>query len=157
MPERFKRICETNKMRHLKTRSPVCIQEGTPLKTVLKEMKAHKRGCVIVLKKNKMTGVFTERDLLRRVIGGELSLATPIEAVMSKNPSWLTPDSPVAEAVRIMSQKGYRHIPLLDDKQHIQGFVSVRDILDHFAEHFPHEVYNLPPNPNQRSRRPEGA
>lgn len=120
-------------------------------------MRDKKRGCAIIQQKTKMIGIFTERDLLTRVIGNNLELSTPIDQVMTPNPSFLTLESSISEAIKLMSQKGYRHIPLVNNQNEIQGFISVRDILDFLAEHFPYEVYSLPPDPHQINKTPEGA
>lgn len=157
MHARFKKILEDNKIQQLKLRSPVCVAPGTPLSTVISLMQAKKQGCAIIEKKGHIVGIFTERDLLARVIELAKPLTTPIDEVMTPKPAFLKLTSSIAEAVLLMSQKGYRHIPLLDEGGIIQGFISVRDILDYLAEHFPYEVYNLPPDPNQINQTAEGA
>lgn len=157
MNARFKKILENNKIQELKLRSPVCIPMGTPLSKVISLMQAKKRGCAIIEKKGHIVGIFTERDLLARVIEPQKPLTTPIEEVMTSNPAFLKQTGSIAEAVLLMSKKGYRHIPLVDEEGMIQGFISVRDILDYLAEHFPYEVFNLPPDPNQINQSAEGA
>ncbi|MDO8519441.1 MAG: CBS domain-containing protein [Deltaproteobacteria bacterium] len=157
MPSRLKKILETNKIQQVKLRSPVLIPPGTQLTQVLNLMQAKKRGCAIIESKGHIIGIFTERDLLTRVVEPQKPLTTKIDDVMTPNPVSLKLTSSIAEAVLLMSKKGYRHVPLLDDEGIIKGFVSVRDILDYLAEHFPYEVYNQPPDPNQISRSAEGA
>lgn len=138
-------------------RSPVCVSTGTPLAKVFSAMQEKKRGSVVVMQGKKMVGIFTERDLLTRVLEKGLAFSTPIDEVMTKNPDFLTIDASIAEAIRLMSEKGRRHIPLVDHRGFIRGFVSARDIVDYLAEHFPYQIYNLPPEPRLISTAPEGA
>ena len=48
-----------------------------------------------------------------------------------------------------MTRKGYRHLPIVDEKGDLQGVVSARDIIGYLAEFFPMEIYNLPPSTTQ--------
>ena len=102
-------------------------------------------------------GIFTERDVLTKVVEQKVDLATPIEKLMTPDPKVLKREDSVADAIRLMNQGGYRHIPIVDDQGEVQGIVRVRDIIKYLAEHFPYEVYNLPPDPRQIIRAPEGA
>ena len=75
-----------------------------------------------------------------------------------RDPETLSPDSPMAYALNVMSLGGFRHIPLVDAKGRPVGVVSVRDIVNHLVDHFSDKVLNLPPRPGgdiPRSR--EGA
>lgn len=157
MVEKLKKLLKHEKIQSLKQRSPLFIKGGTPIKEVIAQMQERKRGCAIIMKGKKLVGIFTERDLLNRVLDRGLKLTTPIDEVMTLNPIYLKTTSSIANIVKIMSQKGYRHIILVDEKENIQGFVSVRDVIDYLAEHFPYEIYNLPPDPHQISTSPEGA
>ena len=157
MNTRLKKILETNKIQQVKMRSPVLVPPGTPLSKLIPLMQAKKRGCAIIENKGHIVGIFTERDLVTRVVEPQKPLSTVIDEVMTPNPAYLKLTSSIAQAVLLMSQKGYRHIPLVDEEGLIKGFISVRDILDYLAEHFPYEVYNLPPDPYQINRSAEGA
>lgn len=157
MVEKFQKLLKTEKIQEVKLRSPVCVELGTSVKKVIAQMQEKKRGCAIIMKGKKITGVFTERDVLNRVLTRGLKMTTPIDEVMTPNPAFLSLNSSIADVVKIMSQKGYRHIILVDGKKHIAGFVSVRDVIDYLAEQFPYEVYNLPPDPHQISTTPEGG
>lgn len=157
MAYHLKIILKHDTLREIRLRDPVLVQKGAPLKSVLAVMRARRRGCALIQDKGLVIGIFTERDLMTRVIGPGLPLSTPIEIIMTINPTCLHLESSVAEAVQLMSHKGYRHVPLITKDGKICGFVSVRDILDYLAEHFPYEIYNLPPDPNQVSTAPDGA
>jgi len=157
MPDKFQKLLKSEKIQSVKMRHPVCVELGTPIQEVVSRMQANKRGCAIVMKGKKIVGIFTERDLLGRVIDRGLKLSLPVDEVMTPHPRYLKMSSSVAEVVKLMSQKGYRHIILVNDKEEIQAFVSVRDVIDYLSEQFPFEIYNLPPDPHQINIAPEGA
>ena len=83
-------------------------------------------------------GIFTERDVLTRVIdrGGNLALA-PLSDVMTKDPVVGRNDSPLAWLLHCMSIKGMRHIPIVNDKRHPLYVISVRDVVTLLVDSFP--------------------
>lgn len=152
----LKKALKEDKIQGLRLRPPLCLPQETPLKKVLELMREKKTGCAILVNEKKIVGIFTERDALTRVIEQKVDPKTPIEKLMTANPKVLKRGDSVADAIRLMNQGTYRHIPILDGEGEVQGVVSVRGILQYLAEHFPYEVYNLPPDP-QIIRAPEGA
>jgi len=56
-----------------------------------------------------------------------------------------------------MTERGYRHIPLLDERGRRAGMIAARDVVNYVAEHFPAEVVNLPPRLDQVFKTPGGA
>jgi CBS domain-containing protein len=120
-------------------------------------MRQDRIGCLIVCEGNKIVGIFTERDLLRRVLAPGKPLTTPISACMTPDPEVVDPKQPVAAAVRRMEEGGYRHLPVVDEAGNLTGVVSVKRIVHYLVEHFPSTVYNLPPDPNIVQQEREGA
>ena len=75
-------------------------------------------------------GILTERDLMTRVLAKALDpKTTPASAVMTRNPLTVTPETKVAEAVLIMIERGFRHLPIISSAGKIMGVFSVRDAL----------------------------
>jgi CBS domain-containing protein len=87
-------------------------------------------GSVLVIDGgNRLLGILTERDLMRRVMAKGLDPArTPVSAVMTPEPRCVPPETKVADAVLIMIERGFRHLPVVDDGR-ILGVFSVRDAL----------------------------
>lgn len=73
-------------------------------------------------------GIVTERDVLRAVAQGRIPWSTKITEVMTADPVTVTPDVDTAEAIRIMIEGGFRHLPIAKEGKLI-GLVSLRDIL----------------------------
>ena len=77
-----------------------------------------------------MLGILTERDLLTRVLAKGLDAdATPVTQVMTRNPRCVGPGTKVADAVLIMIERGFRHLPVVGDGGRVLGVFSARDAL----------------------------
>ena len=88
-------------------------------------------GSILVLEPpDVMLGILTERDLMTRVIAkGVNPEKTAVREVMTPKPICVPPETPVSEAVVIMIERGFRHLPVLTAQQRILGVFSVRDAL----------------------------
>ena len=140
----------------LQTEDYVCIAPSTPLSEAIERMKEDEGGCAIVCEGKRVVGIFTERDLLTKVIGEEVDLNTPVSQLMSPIVATLSGDATIGDAVRIMNEKSYRNIPLVKDGE-LVGSVSVLDVITYLAESYPKETMNLPPVPAQVMDTPEGG
>ena len=77
-----------------------------------------------------MLGILTERDLMTRVLAKGLDAdATPVTQVMTRNPRCVGPGTKVADAVLIMIERGFRHLPIVDPEGRVLGVFSARDAL----------------------------
>ncbi|MBL8688891.1 MAG: CBS domain-containing protein [Rhodospirillaceae bacterium] len=85
-------------------------------------------GAVLIMSDGKLDGIFTERDVLNRVVApGKDPETVKIGEVMTKNPDTVSPDASALDTLILMQSKGYRHLPVLDDGE-LVGIVSVRDL-----------------------------
>jgi len=136
----------------------VAVPLGTTIGEAARIMKEHRVGCVLVEDGGKLIGIFTERDILTKLVGtGYDPAKVAVDGVMTRNPETLTPEDPIAFALQQMSVGGFRHVPLVDSDGHPVGVLSVKDIVDYLAEHFPQEILNIPPEPGRQPRIPEGG
>lgn len=140
----------------LETDDYFCVEPSTPLTEAIERMKQDEGGCVIVCEGKRIVGIFTERDLLTKVIGEEVEPSTPVRELMSPVVATLTRDATIGDAVRLMNEKSYRNIPLVKDDE-LVGSVSVFDVITYLAESYPKETMNLPPVPAQVMDTPEGG
>jgi CBS domain-containing protein len=77
-----------------------------------------------------MLGILTERDLLARVVAKGVDCdKTMVREVMTPKPICVPPETPVSEAVVLMIERGFRHLPIVTAQQRILGVFSVRDAL----------------------------
>lgn len=127
----------------------VCIAAATPLSQTIEMMKQDEGGCAIVCQDDgSVVGIFTERDLLTKIVGQDVDLSTPVSDWMSPVVATLTPEATIGDAVNIMNDKGYRNIPLVKNAK-LVGSISVFDVIGYLAESYPQTTMNLPPNPDQ--------
>ena len=88
-------------------------------------------GAVLVLDEaGKIVGIFTERDCMQKVTRAGLDpKATPVQSVMTSNVRYAKLDQPIEECMRLMTERHFRHLPVLDDQQQILGIVSIGDLV----------------------------
>ena len=139
-------------------RDPLVVDTDVTVVAAVNAMNEGRTGCVLVEKHGKLVGIFTERDVLRKVIFRDGNRAWKVEAVMTPRPETLPPDASVAYALNKMSVDGYRHIPIVDRAGKAVGVVSVKDIVHLVVECFPADILNLPGDPDKAiSRNEDGA
>lgn len=144
-------------VRHLPLPDPIILSEETPITEAIKKMQDERRGCVLVEKGGRLSGLVTERDILVKYIGSLSETYFTLKEIMTVSPTTLLPDVSLEKALQVMTEGGYRHVPLVDSENRIFGVVAARNIVSYIAEHFPAEVFNLPPRLEQKMESPEGA
>jgi CBS domain-containing protein len=132
----------------LSTDDYVAVSPFTPLSQAIEAMKSDEGGCVIVSDDGRVAGIFTERDLLTKILGREIDLESPIKLWMQPDVQTLTPEATIGDAVRLMNERSFRNIPLVMNGE-LKGSISVFDIITYLAECYPKATMNLPPLPAQ--------
>ena len=144
-------LLEPLKSLKLRTPEPLCVEPTELVSDAAARMGQHGVGGILVVRDGKVAGICSERDIIQKVLVIGLDPTTvSIEEIMTSDPECLQPDDTVAFALHLMQIGGYRHIPLVNEEHEPVGIVSVKDIVDHIVDHFPEEVYNLPPRPLHR-------
>jgi CBS domain-containing protein len=104
----------------------------SPLVTVsqaAQEMNLRKVGSVLVMEGGQLRGIFTERDVLWRVVAAGLDpKTTPLSQVMTRNPITVGPDTPIQSVMDVFTEKRFRHLPVVDDGR-LLGVISIGDVL----------------------------
>jgi CBS domain-containing protein len=126
---------------------PLTVPETVSVEEAVASMMALRRAAVLIVDgQGRLAGIFTERDVLTRVVAAGLApRTTPVGAVMTRDPDSLSVSDRVAYAVNQMSVAGYRTIPLVDADRHPVGVVTVTHIIKWMADLFPEAVLNLRP------------
>ena len=103
-----------------------------PTDTVLsaaERMKEQSIGAMLVVEGDQLVGIFTERDALYRVLAaGADPAAVTLSEVMTPNPQTIDGDKPFRNALHLMYENGYRHVPVVEEGRPV-GIVSARDAL----------------------------
>lgn len=104
------------------------VRAGVSVREAARLMAQRKIGAVMVGEKARLEGIFTERDILTKVVATNRDPDTvTVGEVMTRNPDTIGPNASAHEALQRMSDRGYRHLPVTENGQ-IVGMVSVRDI-----------------------------
>ena len=138
--------------------APLLVEADATLAHVIEAMQRDDRGTVLVVEAGKLAGIFTERDVLMKVAGHAIDLTqNKVSAFMTPDPVCLPADSAVAFALNRMVLEGFRHIPVVDDDNRPVAEVSMRNLIEYLSDFFNRDVLNLPPLPQIKSIKREGA
>ena len=107
---------------------------------VVKAMVSRNIGAVPVLRGGRLVGIFSERDLMSRVVAEGLDpRVTPVEQVMTKDPLTVSPTETAENCMGLMRQHGFRHL-LICEGHGVVAVLSLRDVLLHDLTEKDHEV-----------------
>ncbi|HMW19045.1 MAG TPA: DUF294 nucleotidyltransferase-like domain-containing protein [Accumulibacter sp.] len=111
------------------SREPVAVEPETTIRQVVTQMAEQHLGSMVVVDEQKApVGVFTQSDVLKRIVLPETSLEQPVSAVMS-GPVYTLPQAANAyDAALLMAQRGIRHVLVVDEGGRLKGVVSERDL-----------------------------
>jgi CBS domain-containing protein len=141
--------------------APVTVAPAATAREAVELMNRHRFGCVVVIGADgAVAGIFTERDVLRKVAAsGKDPAGLSVGDLMTAKPECLPAGATIGFALNKMFVHGYRHIPIVDEKNRPTGIISVRDIVGYLVEYFPEDVINLPPDPfrQEAHAEPDGA
>ena len=133
---------------------PLQLKEDATVQEAVTKMVANHRGAVVIVDDaGRLVGIFTERDVLIRVLGQSRDVTrTRLAEVMTREPESLSPGDRICYAVNRMNNAGFRTIPLVDADGRPIGIVTVNDVVKWLAEVFPEAVLNL--RPGDRLKNP---
>jgi CBS domain-containing protein len=116
------------RIRELMTPNPITLQASTPVIEAARAMRQHNVGDVVVRKDGKPCGIVTDRDIVVRVLGeGRDPTKTDLDAICSHELSTVSPDESTSAAVRLMSERAIRRLPVVENNE-IVGIVSLGDL-----------------------------
>lgn len=98
----------------------------------IRTMLARSVGAVAVVDENqRVAGVFTERDVMRRLaLSGRDPAKTPVRELMTTPVEMATPDTSPGKALATMVERHYRHLPVVDENGRLLGMLSIRNLLE---------------------------
>lgn len=143
---------------HLDLSSFITVRIGTRVEEVVRRMREDDRNCVLVTGYDgRLNGIFTERDVLQKVLGNPSSLNVNVEALMTSSPDTVQPGDSIAQALRLMNHGHYRHVPVVDRNGKVVGSLNHNAIIRFLCDRVPAMTYNLSPEPDRMAKSPEGA
>lgn len=118
------------------TKHPLSVPAFASVRAVIRQMAEARIGCVLVEEEGSAIGIFTERDILNRILPDRSTLDDPVTAHMTPSPETVSEDDSIAYALHLMSVGGYRHLPVANAAGQAAAIVSARDILRFLAIRF---------------------
>jgi CBS domain-containing protein len=107
--------------------NPLILAHTAAVGDACKHMSERKAGSVLVVDDDgKLVGIFTGRDAVRRVLAKGRSGSTPLKQVMTGTPTTMSPDKTAIDALRLMWDGGFRHVPLVEGEK-VVGVISRGD------------------------------
>ena len=136
----------------------VLINEDASIGAVIKSMQTAHSSCVIIIKNNKISGIFTERDIVTKIVAKNVDYKNEkICDYMTNNPEILQSDDSIAFALNKMTDGGFRHIPIVHTKSNEIYTISMQDIINSIGDFYFDDIANLPPKPLRGPSKREGA
>jgi CBS domain-containing protein len=111
----------------IRRRVAVTLPPTATVQLACQRMREYRVGAILITDESgKLQGIFTGRDTVRLLADGHNAAHTPLDAVMTRNPDTMPPSHSAMDALRMMQDGGYRHVPVVDDGR-LVGIVSHGD------------------------------
>ncbi len=124
----------------LRNQVPISAEGHQTVLEVANMMVEHNIGAVPVLQDGQVAGIFSERDLMIRVVvGGKDAASTPVSHVMTEDPLTVAPNDSLETCMTLMKRHSFRHLPVCAGRE-LKGVISLRDILLHNLDEKDDEV-----------------
>lgn len=115
----------------VKDRDVYSVEGSRSVLDTAKYMAERNIGAVAVLRGEELVGIFSERDLMKRVVAaGRNPANTTVEEVMTSEPMVVSPQERITDCMRMMKEHSFRHLPICEGRQ-LKGLLSLRDLLLH--------------------------
>jgi CBS domain-containing protein len=114
-------------VRDLMTTRVVTASPDDPVANTAAAMVEQKVGSALIMQGRLLTGILTERDVLRAAASGSDLRSSPVSAWMTKDPEQASPETLAEDAIQLMLLHGFRHLPVLQARE-VRGVVSLRDL-----------------------------
>ena len=158
---------KTEHVSHLVVSGFARVSAGTSVRNALAQMRADRQVVCLVVNRDRrqsdgqnrdrLVGIFTERDVMRKVVDAPDMLDRPVDEVMTPNPITIAPDASAADALRLMDENHFRNLPIVDKSGKLLGNMTHQAIIQYLADRYPVEVLNRPIDPERFPHRAEGG
>ena len=140
------RALKQEKVIHLDLQNFSIVESGTSVQDAVDQMRHERHNCALIQKKGELIGIFTERDVLRKVVSDSSTWKKEIDELMTPNPATIAPDDSAEDALEKMVEGHFRNVPVVDTDGQVHGNVTHYAFIKFLAEHFPQQIYNQPPD-----------
>jgi CBS domain-containing protein len=136
----------------------LAVPPDTDVASVVQLMNLQRQTAVLVMEHDRLLGIFTERDVLTRVVPRGLDpRQVRVRELMTENPNVLPESTMLSAALRTLALETYHHLPVVDDSGRPRALISLQTIVRHLLDVFPREIMNAPPDAEPCPATKEGA
>jgi CBS domain-containing protein len=116
-------------IRDVMTPNPSTISRSASVLDAAQLMRGNNIGDVIVLEDDRLFGILTDRDIVVRGLAERLDPETiPVSEICSRDLTTIEPTATIEQAERLMREKAIRRLPVVDERGHVMGIVSIGDV-----------------------------
>jgi CBS domain-containing protein len=127
-----------------KSKGVITTHPDQTLRDVVVLLTEHNIGALVVVDENsKLVGIISERDIIRRAAQSETIFSLPVSEVMTKDVVTGLPQDDVISVAHTMTEKRFRHLPILDDEGRLVGIISIGDVLKSQRDQYRGEIDTL--------------
>jgi len=123
---------------------PLSLHQTQSVGDALAVLKEKRIGCVVITDEaDRLVGIFTERDIILKLDLENLNSEQLLAELMTKDLKTASMTDSIAFVLQLMSQGGFRHVPIVDENNFAVGLISVKDIIDAVVNRITKEIANL--------------
>lgn len=131
--------------------------ENALVDEVVERMRACLGVPALIVRDGRLVGIFTRRDVTRKVLGEPLAASRPVSELMTRDPTVAPPELDVRSALRLMRDGSFRDLPVVAADGELLGNLTDVSVCEYIAGSLAVEVLNLPPRPGVAPASAEGA
>ena len=125
-------------------RESITVPPKTSVADAIQLMLDRRVGSVVILEAKKVLGIFTERDVLRKLaLSGRDPKTVPVSELMTAPAITVDPAITPNEALATMLEHHFRHLPVVDSRGRLRGVLSIRNLLQEQMEKYRHQLHSL--------------
>ncbi len=122
-------------IKYIMTTKLVTAEPTETVLTVTNRMKENHLGAILIVEDDKLAGIFSERDLLTRVVSANKDPnTTPMSEVATLDPIAVLETTNVKECAEILEEKNFRHLPIVNAEGKLTGVISSRDFFKYVTK-----------------------
>ena len=148
---------ETDPISALGLQSPVTVSTLASVGAALAAVQKHGQGYVLIVDDGRPRGIMSQREVLMKIVARDVKYESNVMEFASKIPVTLTASERISRAIKVMIAEGVDNIPIVDSEGKATAVLRAVDVIHFLAEAFPEQLLNLPPQPHQTLRKPEGG
>lgn len=144
-------------VKHLDLSWFATVKSGSSVKETVEQMRRAGQNCALIMHREALLGIFTDRDMLMKVVTTPAIWNTAIDTVMTPSPVTVKDTVCAKDALHLMNEKRVRNLPVVNKAGRVIGNLTHYALIKFLADQFPESVYNLPPDPNRTAHNRVGG